>query len=108
MSLAAALGMQSIKRPDGTHSYPCRARVNKEVRETPEDGEGNELSSRLRPFYLLHLYGWNRGAPEDFKGPKPSGPGLPTTKKTQSSLSYSQDLGSAGYWREITFPSRQN
>lgn len=49
MSLAAALGMQSIKRPDGTHSYPCRARVNKEVRETPEDGEGNELSSRLRP-----------------------------------------------------------
>lgn len=52
MSLAAALGMQSIKRPDGTHSYPCRARVNKEVRETPEDGEGSELSSRLRPLPL--------------------------------------------------------
>lgn len=54
-------------------------------------------SPRASGPYLLHFYGWNHSAQEDFKGPKPSGPGLPTTKKTQSSLSYSQDLGSAGY-----------
>lgn len=81
--------------------------VNKEIRETPEDGGDSEQSLHLRPLppALLRL---DRSAQEDFKGPKPSAPGLPTTRKTQSSLSYSQDLGSAGSWREITFPPRQN